>query len=225
MDSNELDFVAIKRERETRTWNEIDHDNWDREDDHATIHQRKSNPLSRILFSKQNIQKIQYAVRKAVIKITQKNKGGSIDIGVQPASSITNELVNWYGNTKLMNVDIPKDQLSAKVREVNHKFVINRLLPNVLGCIEDKQLYDGWAMKVPEPWLHPIADNDYDRTVNMEQYYDDSWGGHYKGKEWDWSQSALYDEPPSLYKRYPTNESKNKDSRNRASRNRASRNR
>lgn len=189
------------RHTDTRPWNQQDQHSRNNSDTMSKIHNRLSTPLSLELFSRKNITRIQQALRKAIIMKTQnKNKKG-IDIGIQPMSGISNELSKFYYDLKYSRMEIPPDQIPVLVRDISFGCIRECLIPNVMNNIESRELYNSWALKVPEPIGYGHNEKVVDKSVDLHGYYDESLGGFYSN-DWNWSQSAMYDEPASLYKRY-----------------------
>ena len=189
---------SIKRIRDDRPWQLIDK--------HTGGHDRyHQSPLTRIILSDDNITKLQYAIRALVWKKTKLLNGEPLDIGLQNRASIYNELYAWYKNYKYSRIDYAPEQIPPLVMKINYAFVTQVLWPNVKNHVEDRELYNEWALKVPDPIPRGISDNNYNSSVSLEAYYDDSLGsnGFSKGT-WDWHKDGMYDEPESIYTRYPS---------------------
>lgn len=195
----ELDPVPIKRQKETRTWHEIDAEVNNRSDTYANTYNKLSTKLSIAVFSSNNIKRIQNALRKYIFI---KTKG--IDIGLQPPASISKQLAGFYANLKYARLgnEINPDYINDLIRSINYDFLMEVLAPTVMNGLEAKELYSQWALKVPEPIGYGHNEKVVDKSIDMNQYHNDSLGGHYNNN-WDWSKMAMYDEPESLYKRYP----------------------
>jgi hypothetical protein len=188
---------TIHRVHDNRPWHVIDK--------HTGGHDRyHQSPLTRILLSEDNITKLQYAIRMLVWKKTKDNVGGPLDIGLQNRASIYNELYAWYKNYKYSRIDYAPERVKPMLDKINYAFVTQVLWPNVKNHISDKELFDEWALKVPEPMQYGVNDNNYNSSVSLDGYHDNSIGssGFSKGS-WTWMQDGMYDEPESIYVRYP----------------------
>jgi hypothetical protein len=187
---------TIHRVHDNRPWHVIDK--------HTGGHDRnQQSPLTQILLSDDNITKLQYAIRMLVWKKT-KVGGSPLDIGLQNRASIYNELYAWYKNYKYSRVDYAPEQIMPMVAKINYAFVTQVLWPNVVNTITDKELYNEWALKVPEPMEYGVSDNNVNKSVSLEGYYDDSIGSSgFSKSTWDWRKDGMYDEPESIHTRYP----------------------
>lgn len=201
----ELDPVPVKRPKETRTWHETDVAVNNRHDTYANTYNKLSTKLSLAIFSPQNIMRIQTALRKVVLLRTKNKDNRGIDIGIQPGTSISNQLAAFYGNLRYcrMGNDIPDNQMGSLVRDINYNFLMEVLVPTVMNGLESKILYNSWALKVADPQPYGHNEKVVDKSVDLHQYHDDSLGGNYSNNDWNWGKMAMYDEPDSLYKRYP----------------------
>jgi hypothetical protein len=202
--------TPVRRMPQAASWNTIDSQI---HDESTRITHRLSTPLSSAMFSNENMVSIQYALRKAIILMTQKPGNCGVDVGMQNKASIHNELTTWYGNHKYNRINYKPSEIPGVVKKLNYAFVTKHLIKCVMNSLEDKILYESWALKVPEPMSFAETDNNYDRSVNMSGYWDESLGnGAFTKNNWDWSKSGMYDEPESLYKRYPS-EARSKNAR------------
>jgi len=198
----DLDPSPVRRMPQSTTWDTLDSQIHDAS---TRINHKLSTPLSAAMFSSENIVRIQYALRKAILQMTQKPGECGIDVGMQNKASIHNELQTWYDNRKYNRISYRSSEIPGVVKRLSYAFVTGHLIKCVMNSLEDKMLYESWALKVPEPMAFAESDNNYDRSVNMSGYWDESLGnGAFTKNNWDWSKFGMYDEPESIYKRYPS---------------------
>jgi hypothetical protein len=190
-------YVPVVREKIRQKWSEIDN--------HTGGHDKNIQaPLTKLLLSDSNITKICYALRMMVWKNTKKLRPNNpLDIGMQNRASVYQRLYRWYEDLKYSKIEYTPAQLSPMLQKLNYAFVTTVLYPEVSNHIEDRELYNEWALKVPDPFPVGMNDNNFNKSVNMTSYYDESLGqGGYTNNSWQWGQESLYDEPVSIHKRY-----------------------
>lgn len=202
--NGDINYIDISDDPERKKINqELDWTQYEtntRQDNYAVLMRRLSTPYTRAIFDKRNISYIQFKIRKRILEKTN----GEFDVGKQPKDTIENELAKMVQDLKTVHTyhNKPLSQIKKEIEIINQK-LIDLLVHRIMLTIQDKEIYLNCAFKVPDPYPRPVETTDYDRTVDMRGYWNESLGGYYDTNDWKWEKSGLYDEVPSLYARYP----------------------